>query len=187
MDKVITWAPLKDFPGYEISTLGDLRSLPRIGPGRWGPKKWGGVYLKSSLCTQTGYLKVRLCGRTRAVHRLVALTFLPTNQGKNVVNHKNGIKTDNCVDNLEWTSYSGNSLHAYRVLEIKNPMAGKTGARHHGSQAVEGVSTSSGRVVIRFDSQMDARKAGYSNQCISLCLNGKNKTHKGLVWRRSTK
>jgi HNH endonuclease len=51
------------------------------------------------------------------LHRLIASIFIPNPANKKTINHKNGIKTDNRVVNLEWTTSSENNLHAYRVLK----------------------------------------------------------------------
>lgn len=65
-----------------------------------------------------GYLRVPLYfkqggGRKMAsVHRVVAEAFLPKIQGKGLINHKNGIKTDNRLENLEWCNHSENQRHA---------------------------------------------------------------------------
>jgi transposase len=69
---------------------------------------------------ECGYLRVKLIcddGVRRAflVHRLVALTYIPKVEGKNYVNHKNGIKTDNRVENLEWCTSTENQIHAYET------------------------------------------------------------------------
>lgn len=83
-------------------------------------------FLKSSFKGSTGYVLVDLSvggvNKTYRVHRLIALTFIPLIDAKPYVNHKNGIKHDNRVDNLEWSSHSENLLHATRILKT---MGGK--------------------------------------------------------------
>lgn len=99
----------KEFiPDYEVSTLGRVRSFKSKEPRILKPQ-----------AERNGYLRVtiRINGKDKmfSIHRLVARTFIPKPEGKRIVNHINGIKTDNRVENLEWVTYSENLLHAYHT------------------------------------------------------------------------
>lgn len=106
---------MKDIKGFEgvyaVTEGGEIWSYPRNGTGGHN-----GIFMKQNLHTH-GYLQVCLktkgTASTRYAHRLVAETYLPNPYKKSEVNHKNGIKTDNRVENLEWSSSGENKQHAY--------------------------------------------------------------------------
>ena len=107
------WRPIKDFPGYEVSNLGNVRSFYN---NRYGIKSDFRI-LKGSVDKSTGYLKVSLWkngkGATKSVHRLVADAFLDKCESKNDVNHIDGNKLNNCISNLEFATRNENMKHAY--------------------------------------------------------------------------
>lgn len=96
------WVTINEFPNYQVSNLGNVKNSK-------------GKLLKPEL-TKKGYLQIKLFnGSTRKgirVHRLVAQYFIPNPCNLPHVNHRNGIKTDNKVCNLEWVTPLENNKHA---------------------------------------------------------------------------
>lgn len=107
------WKDCKGYEGkYQVSSLGRVWSVKNQ---RVLKTYDGNGYKKVDLIAKNGKRKKEY------IHRLVALAFLPTpKDGENVVNHKNGIKYDDRVENLEWTDTKGNNQHSYRVLDQIN-------------------------------------------------------------------
>ena len=106
---------VKEIPGYEgmyvVSKSGKVYSLPRRG------RKL--KQLKPADNMLAGYLRVSLTknGRTKLtyIHRVVALTYIPNPQNKEMVNHIDADKTNNNLSNLEWVTSMENHTHAFEL------------------------------------------------------------------------
>jgi len=111
---------IKGYEGlYQISNLGRVKSLLRkrvIVRRILSPSKGGWGYYHVTLC-KNGESK------NAKIHRLVALCFMSNPKNKPEINHKNGIKADNRIENLEWVTKSENELHAYKN-GLKKPLKG---------------------------------------------------------------
>lgn len=124
----------KDVPGYEglyeISNLGNIRSLDRMSQGK-RQFKIKGKKLKPWKDTR-GYPQIYLCksGNKKpiAIHRLVLISFVGLHPEKNTVNHKNGVLDDNRLDNLEWTTQKENNNHAFNT-GLMDSILGENGTK----------------------------------------------------------
>lgn len=173
-----TWKEHPMYKGYEGSTLGKVRS--------WRRSFWGRVFYRKepfimSLCPASEtvpYFRIILSFKSKPitviVHRFIAECFLPNPDNKKQVNHKNGIKTDNRVGNLEWVTCSENHFHAYAT-----GLRTKKGEHHHLNKLTDAdvlkirEDYSTGKV-----SQVElAQQYGVTYSSIGMVVSGKRWSH----------
>lgn len=103
---------------YEVSNLGNVRSVDRKVNSISGGRTVKGQMLKLHT-DKDGYLGVKLYisrkYKSYRVHRLVAFAFIPNPENKPLVNHKDGLKDNNVLSNLEWATESENQRHAFET------------------------------------------------------------------------
>ena len=114
---------------YEVSNLGRVRSLDHYVEGKDGVTKFfKGRLLRSSLAGE-GYPSVMLTQngvqKRITIHRLVAKAFIPNPSNLPCVNHKNEVKTDNIVENLEWCDYEYNNNYGTKPERLSKSMIGR--------------------------------------------------------------
>lgn len=158
---------IKDIkPGYYISTYGRLYS------------SFYGYYMKPAI-DKYGYLKINLqkndgTRKYTTIHRLVALAFIVNNnpKTKKLVNHKDDIRTNSHVDNLEWCDYRYNNIYSYRRNNNTNKFKSLTNEQVHSiCQMLEnGVSVSNIVSVLYPDKLNDANFVENAKQCIRRIL-----------------
>lgn len=157
-----TWAPISVSNGlYEISDSGEIRNI-RTGKVIKQRKDKDGYMLAD-------VRKGRLDRVTVKVHRAVALAFIPNPNGKPEINHLNGIRSDNRLENIEWSTVSENRAYSYKL-----------GRAVGNERAVIAVKDTE---ILEFTSIKDAERKGFNRNSIYHCINGVYKHHHGYEWR----
>ena len=165
------WRDLPEFEDkYMVSDQGNVYSKAR--------KK-----VLSLKRNHDGYLRIQIFSGQQqytyvSVHRLVAKAFIPNPEDKPFINHKNGVKDDNRIENLEWVTQKENIQHAWRTgLARRN----KNG---NGSKAVDQFDLE-GNYIRTFPSTMEAeRVTGAWHGAITKCCKHKPnyRTAGGFKW-----
>ena len=168
------WKPIPNYEGlYDASNFGRVKSLNYNHTGQikvLKPKKNKYGYL--SITKKKNGLK-----KFYSVHRLVAMAFIPNPDNLPQVNHRNEIKTDNSVYNLEWCDTKYNCTYwSYRekqsLIQRNNPKQSKPVYQY----------TLEGMLVHVWPSANEVGRNGFDRRSVIKCCNGKQKTHKGFLW-----
>lgn len=181
------WKPVSGFEGlYEVSDIGRVRSV-------FYRKSRGPIIMKFYRHSNyygdddNRYRIVTLWRDKRKykifVHRLVAEAFLPNPDKKKEVDHINGIRYDNRVDNLRWVTRSENRqnpISKQRMREAHRGCFGSLNSHHHSVSQF----TLDGKFIRQWESISAAvREIGIGQSSISLCCSGRYKSAGGYIWR----
>lgn len=185
------WRDIKGYEGkYQVSARGRVKSVFRLVSkiDRWGnlarqiiPEK-----IKSTFISKHGYARVPLWNQGKSknhmVHRIVALAFLPNFENRPHVNHIDGIRVNNDCGNLEWVTESENMIHSYRQLHRKHPMRGRKYKDNPKSIPIIQMDIAGNAIRLYRNAEEAHKIGGFHTGCISMCCNGKSKTHRGYRW-----
>jgi hypothetical protein len=175
------WRNIVGFEGkYAVSNLGNIKTLERPCENKRRNLKEG---LLSPRMNRSGYLQVLLYNKgyrkTVTVHKLVADAFIDNSLNKPQINHIDGNKKNNHVNNLEWTTAKENTSHAH-LLGLCSLRIGKNNSA---SKYVEQLALS-GSLIKIWESMREAGKAlKVSQSSICQCCKGKVLSVGGFKWR----
>lgn len=169
------WKSVREAPGYEVSSLGRVRSVDRYvrhkAIGSLALRKGVILRLRSD---KDGYLLVTLStdckARTFKVHRLVARAFITNPDNLPETNHRDLNKSNNTVSNLEWSTRQDNVTHFIDAVCTLNKRGSTIEAR------------AKGRATLFFRSISEAERFGFHRGAIHACLNGSKDIYRGYVW-----
>lgn len=181
------WRDVIGFEGiYQVSNYGRVK---RIG------RKSGAVadrILKQALNIHSGYLQVGLWKNhkksTKSIHRFVALTFIPNPENKPEIDHIDGNRLNNRVDNLQWVTKSENMLNpitrgrSSKSHKINPLWRGKYGKYHNRTIPIVCIELDR----LFFGTKEAGRELNINSDCICKVLKGKIKTAGGYHWRYAT-
>lgn len=155
--EIVLWHPVAK--NYEISNTGLFRRIDNKKP------------LKLHHYSN-GYAFYHMNNKGHLAHRLVAKAFIPNPENKRCVNHKDGNKDNNHVDNLEWVTHSENHKHAYRDLNRVSYWKGRKGKLHSHSKKVYKLDKE-GIIIAEYPTAREAALSqGYGKRTIDKCIRG---------------
>ena len=177
----VVFKEIEGFPSYLIGNNGSVFS------------KKSNRFLKPVM-QKNGYKHIELSNeggpKQFAVHRLVAMAFVPNPNNYPIINHKDQNKGNNVSNNLEWCTYKYNSNYAdcqkrkaanINYFSEKQIANRKTFKNRNGKKTAQ--LTTSGELVAHFPSSMEAfRSTGINPSHIQECCRGKRRTAGGFVW-----
>jgi len=187
---MVEWKSIKEFDNFEVSNTGIVRNK--------NTKRE-----KGQSVNERGYKRVTFYKNNKNInkyiHRLVAEAFIPNPENKPTVNHEDGNKNNNCVDNLSWATYSEQMQHALKVGLIKigeespcynkkmsDEVRKKMKISRNKNKSIYNKRINQydmeGNFIKEWESINDAIRY-YNNKAIEFCCVGKRNSASGYKWK----
>lgn len=171
------WRDVEGYEGlYQVSSLGRVKSLRRTVSRGTNFKPVRERILKPGYNKNYAYVVLSKHGvtKTKYIHQLVARTFIPNTNNYPILNHKDENPRNNCVDNLEWCTYSYNL--SYNDLRKRVAVSRRKAVRQY---------SKSGEFIKEWSHAREAAEAlGLNKRAIYECCVGRSKTSGGYIWKR---
>lgn len=172
---------IPDHDGFYISKNGVVKRINKFSKDG---RLWKDKVMTQTIGT-TGYQFVNLSGKSLAVHRILAKVFIDNPDNKPEVNHKNGIRTDYRLENLEWVTREENQQHSWRDLGRIATWKNKDGHRHHASKPVNQYDVD-GKFITQYGSLAQASiKNGWHPYSVQHAIDKRGGYYKGFYWTRA--
>lgn len=180
------WKDVVGYEGfYQVSNLGRVKSVERAITEKSGKVRTMKQIIRKQQSCKNGYFYLTMTKnknmKLKTVHRMVSEAFLIPILNKIFVNHKDGVKHNNCIWNLEWCSKSENELHAYRVLGKINIQKGSSNLNKRIKIKQFDLD---GNFIKEHDSiKIAALETKTNRQKISSVASGKRTKTNGFIWK----
>lgn len=179
------WKDIPNYGGYQVSNLGKVKNLYKKCGKYFQIKKYY-PHILNGYIANNGYYIANLQNKRFLVHRLVAETFIPNPNNYPVVNHIDGNKLNNNVNNLEWCSYKHNTQEAIKMGSYKkrdkemslNPRRSKTIAQYE----LNGKYIKTYRNSVVAEKTLKKQNIKISARNIRAAASGKRKSAGGFLW-----
>lgn len=185
-NQIEVWKDVVGYEGiYKVSNLGKIKSLTRSVFCKKKARVFNGKIM-SLQDNRRGYMTVllRINGKEKRkyVHRLVCESFLNNTENYKQVNHKDGIRNNNNLNNLEYCTASYNAKHSYSNLNRVRPHIGKTYELSFNSKPIIQYDLNMNFINRYSCSKEASEKTNTHYTCISMVLNKKRKKANNFIW-----
>lgn len=182
------WKEVVGYEGiYEVSNLGNIKSLKRNVNTLFGKPRMQEEFILLKENLKGGYLGCNLSNNGSVkkvkIHRIVAISFIPNKENKPCVNHIDGNKKNNKLENLEWATYKENSVHASENGLSSTYWLGKGGKGYFANKKINQYDTSMNYIKTHDSATLASKEVGVNKSGIIRAANGKIQTSGGFKWK----